>query len=129
MDTNPSQDCEWCSFGLPVCADCVATDEWLRCSDCTPGDMKSVMDRRRVLKLAGRGIRAAGYWLTSGFVGGTSWRVIDSIRIRLGYARMPPSPGDIGLMPELYTTVGTLVSRQFLSREHRQLSVGVSRVQ
>ena len=38
-DTNPSQDCEGCGFGLPVCADCVAADEWLRCSNCTPGDM------------------------------------------------------------------------------------------
>ena len=72
-DTNPSQDCEGCGFGLPVCADCVAADEWLRCSNCTPGGM----NRRRVLKLAGKTV---GSWLAAGFVGGTSWRAIDSIR-------------------------------------------------
>ena len=26
------QGCKRCGFGLPVCADCIATDEWLRCS-------------------------------------------------------------------------------------------------
>ena len=33
-DTNPTQDCKRCGFNLPVCADCVADDEWLRCVVC-----------------------------------------------------------------------------------------------
>ena len=71
-DTNPAQDCKRCGRGLSVCADCVAADEWLRCSVCR------VMSRRNALKLAG----AVGYMLVAGYVGDIPRHVIDSIGIR-----------------------------------------------
>ena len=71
-DINPAQDCKRCGFSLPVCAECVAADDWLRCGACR------IMNRRRVIKLAG----ALGSMLVVGFVQGIPWRGIDFVRPR-----------------------------------------------